>query len=144
MGEGSGSSFLRRRMLVIFALMPILGVFGTVDEIGRALDDRAFDQRGKHALSLPETNLPANGAADVALSYVASDDRVVTARPIALNPARLETLRAGGRLDLVYLPDRPKTVRMADWERSLVPLWAGPLITVLGVFGFMVLWRGRR
>lgn len=144
MSEGSGTSYLRRRLMTMFALLAIASVFGTVDEVGRAIDDRAFDARGKHALSLPETHLSGSTSSEVALSYIDADDRVVLARPIALNPAGLATVRAGGRIDIVYLPDRPKTVRRADWERSLVPLWVGPLMLVLGVVGFTVLWRGRR
>ena len=144
MAEGSGTSYLRRRLLVMFSLMAVLGVFGTFDEVGRAIDDRAFDARGKHAVSLPETHLSGSTSSEVALSYIDADDRVVLAKPIALNPEGLATVRAGGRIDLVYLPDRPKTVRRAEWERSLVPPWVGPLMCVLGAAGFLVLWRGWR
>ena len=84
MGEGSGTSYLRRRLIVMFALMALLGVFGTFDEVGRAIDDRAFDARGKHALSLPETHLSGGTSSEVALSYIDAADRVVLAKPIAL------------------------------------------------------------
>ena len=144
MAEGSGTSYLRRRLIVMFALMALLGVFGTFDEIGRAWDDRAFDARGKHALSLPETPAAGGTSSEVALSYIDANDHVVLAKPIALKPDELNTVRSGGRLDIVYLPDRPKTVRRADWERSIVPLWVGPLMLVGGVVGFTVLRRGQR
>ena len=70
---GAGSSFLRQRFRVMCFLMAVLGVFGTVDSWTRSRDDRAFDQRGKPALTLPETHLPAatNAGAEVSLSFVA-------------------------------------------------------------------------
>lgn len=143
---GAGSSFLRRRLTVIFFLMAVLGVFGTVDGWTRARDDRAFDQRGKPALTLPETHLPASTSAgtEVSLSYIDANDNVVNAKPVALNQERLGAVRGGGRLQIVYLPDRPRTIRFVDWERQIVPFWAGPLITVAGAIGFVVLLRGRR
>ena len=147
MAEGSGSRFLRRRGLMFFLPLAILGAFGSVDDWMQVRDDRAFDLRGKPVLALPETHLPATATAadDVALSYVGPDDRVVTAKPIRLDAARFDTLRAGGRVPLVYLPDRPTTVRLSGWEPRLpIPHWTGPLLSLLGVVGFAVLWRGRR
>lgn len=133
MAESSGTRFLRRRMLMICAGMALLGVFGGFDDWMRARDDRAFDLRGKPAQSLPETHPSASTTAgdEVALSYVGPGDRVVDAKPI--------------RLDIVYLPDRPKVVRLSGWEPRLpIPLWAGPLVGLAGIFGFVMLWRGRR
>lgn len=133
MAEGSGTRFLRRRMLMICAGMALLGVFGGFDDWMRARDDRAFDLRGKLAQSLPETHPSTSTTAgdEVALSYVGPGDRVVDAKPI--------------RLDIVYLPDRPKVVRLSGWEPRLpIPLWAGPLVGLAGIFGFVMLWRGRR
>ncbi len=133
MAEGSGTRFLRRRMLMICAGMALLGVFGGFDDWMRVRDDRAFDLRGKPAQSLPETHPSASTTTgdEVALSYVGPGDRVVDAKPI--------------RLDIVYLPDRPKVVRLSGWEPRLpIPLWAGPLVGLAGIFGFAMLWRGRR
>ena len=147
MAEGSGTRFLRRRAMTIFFGLGILGVFGSFDEWARDRDDRAFNQRGKPVQSLPETHLPASTTVndDVALSYVGPDDRVVTAKPIHLDQARLDQVRAGGRIDIIYLPDKPATVRLSDWEPRLpIPLWSGPVVGLLGVVGFVVLWRGRR
>lgn len=133
MAESSDTRFLRRRMLMICAGMALLRVFGGFDDWMRARDDRAFDLRGKPAQSLPETHPSASTTAgdEVALSYVGPGDRVVDAKPI--------------RLDIVYLPDRPKVVRLSGWEPRLpIPLWAGPLVGLAGIFGFVMLWRGRR
>ena len=147
MAEGSGTRFLRRRGLTIFAGLAILGTFGGFDDWMQARDDRAFDQRGKPVQSLPETHLPPTTTVqdEVALSYVDPDDRVVDASPVRLDQARLDRLRAGGRVDLVYLPDKPRTVRLAGWEPRLpIPLWSGPVVALLGIVGFVTLWRGRR
>ncbi len=147
MNEGSGARFLRRRWMTICLGLALLGVWGGFDDWMRARDDRAFELRGKPVLSLPETHLPSTTTVqdEVALSYVGPDDRVVTAKSIRLDQARLDRLRAGGRLALVYLPDRPTTVRLSDWEPRLpIPLWSGPVVGLLGVVGFAVLWRGRR
>ena len=50
----------------------------------------------------------------------------------------------GGRLEIVYLPDSPRKVRLRDREPQIVPVWAGPLVLVRGLAGFMTLRRGRR
>ena len=50
----------------------------------------------------------------------------------------------GGRLEIVYLPDSPRKIRLRDWEPQIVPVWVGPLVLVLGLAGFMTLRRGRR
>jgi hypothetical protein len=147
MAEGSGTRFVRRRMLTICAGMALLGVFGGFDDWMRARDDRAFDLRGKPAQSLPETHPSASTTAgdEVALSDVGPGDRVVNAKPIRLDATRYGAWRAGSRLDIVYLPDRPKVVRLSGWEPRLpIPLWAGPLVGLAGIFGFAMLSRGRR
>jgi len=147
MAEGSGTRFLRRRIMTICAGLAILGAFGGWDDWMRARDDRAFDQRGRPVQSLPETHLPATVTVqdEVALSYVGPNDLVVNAKPIRLDQVRLDRVRAGGTVDLVYLPDRPRTVRLAGWEPRLpIPLWSGPVVALLGIVGFVTLWRGRR
>jgi hypothetical protein len=95
MAEGSGTRFVRRRMLTICAGMALLGVFGGFDDWMRARDDRAFDLRGKPAQSLPETHPSASTTAgdEVALSYVGPGDRVVNAKPIRLDATRRDSAR---------------------------------------------------
>ena len=143
---GAGSRLVRRRLEVGFLLLAIGSVVGTVQHWSQARDDRAFDQRGKAARALPETHLPASTRVgdEIALSYVAPDDKVVVAKPLKLNQERLDILRGGGRLDIVYLPDSPRTIRYAGWEPDFVPLWTGPLFAVLGAIGFAVLARRSR
>ena len=135
-------SFLRRRLSVMFLLLGVLGLFSSFTEWQRERDDRAFDAHGQKAMTLPETHLPDSVQVNsvVSLSYVdAHDNAQVTEKELHLNQERLDKLRAGGRLEIVVLPDQPKKVRFPDWERALMPLWTAPLMSVLGLVGFYVL-----
>ncbi len=135
-------SFLRRRLSLLFLMLGVLGVFSSFEEWQRERDDRAFDARGQKAMTLPETHLPDTVQVNsvVSLSYVDAHDNVQTTdKALHLNQERLNTLRAGGRLEIVVLPDQPKKARFPDWERPLMPLWTAPLMGVLGLVGFYVL-----
>ena len=102
-----------------------IGLIGTAMSCSQRHDDSAFDLYGKKALAEPvdhvqqvtrtRNNYPTEVSYNADLTFKTEEGETVTAKHVQLDQDKLATLRAGGRVELVYLPRKPTKVRFPGW-----------------------------
>ena len=131
-----------------------IGLLGTVMSCVQRRDDSAFDLYGKKALAdlvnsveqvtRKRNNYPTEVSYNADLTFKTEDGETVTARHVQLDRDKVDALRAGGRLELVYLPKKPTKVRFPGWvpepASSVAELFA---VFLAGASGFWFLSRRR-
>ena len=134
-------------------LVAVFGLWGAVDNWSQVRDDKAFDKRGKHAFAQPidhvqETTYKKHGQTTgvsyhADLTFTTEAGQSVTAKSMTVNEAQFDQLRTG-RLELVYLPEKPTKVRFPDWTPASSSTTGGAFLLFLaGAAGFWLAPRKR-
>jgi hypothetical protein len=134
--------------------LAVLGLAGFVEGCVKGHDDRAFNLYGKHAMAQPADkieqithkrgNTVTRTDYNVALTFTTEDGQQVTVEHVKLARDQFGPAMGGYKLDIVYLPKNPTTIRWPGWEpQSSQTTWGCFLLFMGAGAGFWFLRKPR-